>query len=183
MAAPKGNLYGLGNHAAGRPPKYGKPEELEAKILDYFTWILGEYEEREEQVQKKRKNPDTGKMELTTEKVIKRECVRPEQRPTWTGLALFLGFESRKSLHDYTKKEAFSYPIKRALLIIESSYEELLTTSSVAGVIFALKNLGWKDTQDINHSGKIETGEDLSALSDEELRARIAKLKQANQTH
>ena len=38
--------------------------------------------------------------------------------------------------------------------------------------IFSLKQLGWKDTQDIAHSGtiKAEVNHDLSRLSNEELR-------------
>lgn len=74
-----------------------------------------------------------------------------QAQPTWSGLALYLGFESRQSLQDYKSKEAFSYPIKKALLRIESMYESNLTKQNTAGSIFALKNFGWKDTQQITH--------------------------------
>jgi hypothetical protein len=75
-----------------------------------------------------------------------------------TGLALFLGFESKQSLYDYRDKEGgqFTYPIKRALTKIEYELEKRLENNSVAGVIFGLKNMGWSDKTDINHSGSIE---------------------------
>lgn len=64
---------------------------------------------------------------------------------TITGLALYLGFESRQSFYDYEKDEKFSYIIKKARLRIEYEYEKKLTGQNVAGPVFALKNMGWKD--------------------------------------
>jgi hypothetical protein len=64
---------------------------------------------------------------------------------TITGLALFLGFESRQSMYDYKKNNKFTYPIKRALTIIESDYEKGLRSKASTGSIFALKNMDWKD--------------------------------------
>lgn len=69
---------------------------------------------------------------------------------TITGLALFLGFESRQSIYDYEKDGTFSYIIKNARLRVEEGYEERLHTGVPTGAIFALKNMGWKD--------KVETG-------------------------
>ena len=74
---------------------------------------------------------------------------------TITGLVLFLGFESRKSLQQYEDKPEFATIVKRARLAVESYYEEKLTGMSYGGAIFALKNLGaeyWKDKteQDVN---------------------------------
>lgn len=84
------------------------------------------------------------------------ESKRPH---TWTGLALHLGFESRQSLEDYKKRDGFSYPIKKALFKIENLYEQALFLRNPAGPIFALKNFGWKDKQEIDqkteHSGGI----------------------------
>lgn len=70
---------------------------------------------------------------------------------TLTGLAYDLGFESRQSLYDYEKREEFSYIIKRARLFIESAYETKLSGKEVGGAIFALKNMGWKDKQEVEH--------------------------------
>lgn len=70
-----------------------------------------------------------------------------DSKATITGLALFLGFESRSSLDDYSKRsDEFSFIIKRAKLAVENSYEQ----SGQAFDIFALKNMGWRD--------KVETG-------------------------
>jgi len=76
---------------------------------------------------------------------------------TITGLALFLGFESRQSFYDYEEREDFSYTIKRARLMIENEYEKKLSGNNCTGSIFALKNLGWKDKteQDLNVAGKL----------------------------
>lgn len=76
-----------------------------------------------------------------------------EKTPTWSGLALYLGFESRQSLEDYKKKEGFTYPIKKALLRIETHYEQSIQSRNPAGAIFALKNFGWKDKQEVEQSG------------------------------
>lgn len=72
---------------------------------------------------------------------------------TLTGLAFFLGFDSRQSLYDYEKNPEFSYIIKRARLLVEASYEMKLQGQSCTGAIFALKNMGWKDKQEVEQSG------------------------------
>ncbi len=74
-------------------------------------------------------------------------------KPTISGLAYHLGFESRQSFYAYEDKEPFSYTIKRARARIEILYEERLTDNNVAGSIFALKNLGWKDKTEVENSG------------------------------
>lgn len=74
---------------------------------------------------------------------------------TITGLALFLGFASRQSFYDYEKKEGFAYIIKRARMRVEQAYEKNLQRADLShtGSIFALKNMGWTDRQEISHSG------------------------------
>jgi hypothetical protein len=39
MAAPKFNLYALGNNG-GRERIFATPEELEAKVIEYFNWCV-----------------------------------------------------------------------------------------------------------------------------------------------
>jgi|SRR5690606_27525253 len=75
---------------------------------------------------------------------------------TITGLALFLGFESRQSFYDYGEKQEFAYIIKRARLVIENKYESALTDNNATGSIFALKNMGWKDKTEQEITGKQE---------------------------
>lgn len=88
---------------------------------------------------------------------------RPDKKPTISGLAYHLGFESRQSFYDYEQKEGFAYTIKRARLRIENEYEDRLNEGAGAGAIFALKNLGWKDQTDIKANISLEqiTGMEL----------------------
>jgi len=71
---------------------------------------------------------------------------------TITGLILHCGFCSRQSFYRLESNDKFSYTIKRARLRIESHYEKLLQGNAVTGPIFALKNLGWSDKQEIDHT-------------------------------
>jgi len=74
--------------------------------------------------------------------------------PTWSGLALYLGFDSRSSLQNYKEKPEFLHTIKRALLRLEDLYEFRLNQArNPTGAIFALKNFGWKDKQEVEQSG------------------------------
>lgn len=80
-----------------------------------------------------------------------------DNKPTISGLAHHLGFESRQSVYDYQEDgHKFSYIIKRAVLFIESVHEAGLYNQSNSGHIFWLKNRGWSDKQEIEHSGGIE---------------------------
>jgi hypothetical protein len=90
-----------------------------------------------------------------------------EEKPTITGLAYDLGFESRQSFYDYEKAGAHSYTIKRARLRIESAYEQRLHGNSPTGAIFALKNFGWVDKQETDvtvKSGSEALREAIEAL-------------------
>lgn len=124
-----------GNTFAEVNALYQAPEEMKAKIEEYF---------------------ETG---LTVKVIV--TGVKPYEKtaevkvPTITGMAYFLGFASRQSVYDYEKKGAFAYIIKRARLLIEQGYEEMLQVGSgqSAGPIFALKNMGWTDKTEIAHGG------------------------------
>lgn len=124
-------------HAGGRPPLYETPEALEQAIHDYF-------------------NPEEV-VELRTDAGIQKviEGRKPREKVTITGLAYYLGFESRQSFYDYEEKPEFSYIIKKARLRVEMGYEENLQGNNVAGSIFALKNMGWKDKTEQEHSGSL----------------------------
>ena len=76
------------------------------------------------------------------------ESINGIEHPTVTGLALYLGFESRQSVYDYEKNGEFSYIIKRARLMVENGYEKELRSDKPTGAIFALKNMGWVDKQE-----------------------------------
>jgi hypothetical protein len=101
------------------------------------------------------------------EEVLKyfEQCKESNERPTVTGLALFLGFASKQSLYDYEKNDKFSYPIKRALTMIECELEKRLENQSVSGIIFALKNMGWTDKVQTEHSGELKQTQIIYQLS------------------
>ena len=80
-------------------------------------------------------------------------CIEEKEKPTITGLTLYVGFCSRSSWNDYAKKDEFSYIVKRAKLTIENSYEQNGSTFD----IFALKNMGWKDKTEVDNNIKIES--------------------------
>lgn len=113
----------------GRPPYYKTSEELQEKINEYFNGGL------------KKRTIIVGKGE-------NKEAIEVPV-PTISGLAYFLGFESRKSFYDYESRDGFLYTIKRARLFIEQEYEEQLQVGNTTGAIFALKNMGWIDKTEI----------------------------------
>lgn len=126
----------------GRPPVYNNPEELQDRIDAYFDWIQGDY------------NQIPAEDGLSEVKIYERD---PEPA-TITGLCYFLGFESRQSFHDYGNKPEFSYTIKIARLRIEYAYEiSMHSARNPVAHLFALKNLGWSDKQEIEHSGATTT--------------------------
>lgn len=67
------------------------------------------------------------------------------KKPTLSGLAVSLDM-TRQSLYNYEKKEDFFYIIKKGCERVRAIYEErLIYNQNQAGVIFALKNMGWAD--------------------------------------
>lgn len=121
--------------------KFETPEDLQKVVDEYFNNppnVRYIYSDKE----KTNDNP-LGRIEIPVYTV--------------TGLALYLNFASRQSIYDYMNnknQEDMAYIIKRAVLFIESEYEAALRDNNVAGVIFALKNMGWKDKTEVesNHS-------------------------------
>ncbi len=110
------------------------------------------------------------------EKKIQEYFEDDSERPlTITGLCLYCGFESRQSFYDLEKREGFSYTIKKSRLRIENAYEKNLHDKNPTGSIFALKNLGWSDHQQITHEVT------YSDISDDELLSRINKLIESKQ--
>lgn len=117
MAAPKRNLYALGNNG-GRPPLYESPEEMAKKIADYIDY--------EDSLKPIDKTSGQGKGLYTLE-----------------GAALFLGFATRDSMYDYAKKEEFSYIINRfKLFITDWNVKKLYWGGTFTGAQFWLKNHG-----------------------------------------
>ena len=126
-----GNTLSVGH---GRPPVFKTPVELAEKIDSYINDC-----------------PDT-------KTCYSSDGVEYEKKiPTISGMAFFLGFESRQSMYDYEKKgDGFSYIIKRARLWLERHYEQSSQGNSPTGPIFVLKNMGWSDKQEVDNNIKIE---------------------------
>ncbi len=79
------------------------------------------------------------------------EYFEETEKITVCGLSLHLGFVSRQSFLDYSGySDEFSDTIKVAKQRVEQYYEEHLIGTGVAGSIFAIKNFGWTDKQEID---------------------------------
>jgi hypothetical protein len=95
---------------------------------------------------------------------------------------LHLGFASRQSFYDYEERGEYSYIIKNARLRVEKGYELRLHGNNPTGSIFALKNMGWSDKQEIDQKTTFEDKRlDLSKLTDEELRT-LAEIQRKSGT-
>lgn len=105
------------------------------------------------------------------DRLVDEYCERQEARDkpkTLTGLILYLGLASRQSLDEYKAYDGFPDSVKRAKAVIENSYEERLHGNSPAGAIFALKNMGWSDRQELDHQSS-----DGSASSVDHVRIEV----------
>lgn len=72
---------------------------------------------------------------------------------TITGLALALD-TSRKVLCEYEERDEFRDIVKKIKTRVENYAEKKLYTGTPTGPIFALKNFGWSDKQDLNLGGQ-----------------------------
>lgn len=79
--------------------------------------------------------------------------VNERNYPTISGLAYALDV-CTQTLINYTEKNEFFAPIKRAKQLVEIIYEQKLHGNNSTGAIFALKNFGWKDKSEQEISGK-----------------------------
>lgn len=122
----------------GRPPKYKTPEEMQAKIDEYFKSCEGV------QMTDKNGNPMFNKFG---------EPIFLGRKPiTVTGLALALGFNSRQALLNYQAKPLFNDTITRAKARVEEYTESrLYDKDGVTGAKFSLaNNFGWKNKDSEN---------------------------------
>jgi len=121
------------NVKLGRPFKFS-PEQLQDKIDQYFI----EGGSIREVIM------TTGKNKYTKEIKIY----------TLTGLCLYCGFVDKDQLFHLERNNSYKQVIKKARSRIEQIYEENLQISGNSANIFALKNFGWRDTQEIIHEEK-----------------------------
>jgi hypothetical protein len=117
-------------------------DALLAHINAYFSFIEGEYH-LESKPGKITDEP------APTHKVWDRD---PEPA-TFSGLALFLGFNSIRAFEDYIETGELSDVLKWGRLRIEASYERKLHAQSATGAIFALKYMGWNERTEAKQTG------------------------------
>lgn len=82
------------------------------------------------------------------------QCQADDEPITITGMTLALGFVAKQSLYDYAEYDGFSDSVKRAQSIVENAYEKRLSGHAATGAIFALKNFGWKDRQEVESTNR-----------------------------
>lgn len=102
-------------------------------------------------------------------------CRQVDEPLTLTGLILSIGLSGRSALDNYGGREGFLHSVKRAKTLVAYGYEVDLRRKGQhpAGPIFALKNLGWADRQELAVSGGLTNKVDIASLPDA-LVARIA---------
>lgn len=144
MSAPLGNKFAVGNNG-GRPPIYNNVSELQKECDGYFEYTAGEFHVEDRPFELKNGTTVIDKVKVWD---------RMPEPLTITGLALYLGFCGRQGLYDYESKEEFSFIIKRAMAKVEQGYEFGLSGTSPTGAIFALKNMKWKDKQEMGLTDK-----------------------------
>ena len=87
---------------------------------------------------------------------------------TLMGLILHLGLSSRESLDRYADRPGFVDSVKKAKSVVAEVYERRLHGPQPVGAIFALKNMGWTDRQEVESRGWLASI-DVTKLSDEQL--------------
>ena len=110
------------------------------------------------------------------------QCRKNDEPILLLGMCIHLGLYGKEALAEYAGYVGFSSSVRRARAFIEHEYEKrLVTNSSAAGPIFALKNFNWSDQQQLSvtsdskveHSGAVG----LVGLDFEEVRKRVESLK------
>jgi hypothetical protein len=98
-------------------------------------------------------------------------CKRNKEPITITGLCIALG-TYRDVIMQYEDERGpeFTNAVKDAKQVCQSYAESKLFGQNAAGPIFALKNYGWSDKQEIEHSGEITQNYAI-----DEKRAKLAK--------
>lgn len=88
-----------------------------------------------------------------------------QDKITLAGLAEHLNID-RQTLYNYAERNEFFDIIKKAREKVEARYEQrLIYENNPTGVIFALKNMGWRDKSEVdtnlnvNGFGKLEPDE------------------------
>ena len=79
----------------------------------------------------------------------------PADLYTISGICLYLHIH-KDTFYEYAKREAYKDIVNFARLRIENSYELDLRTKGRAADIFAMKNFGWTDKQEIDQTVSVD---------------------------
>lgn len=74
--------------------------------------------------------------------------------PTIAGLAYYTGID-RQTIYNYSEKDEFFGTIKEFRNFVMMNYEELAIDKGNGGIVFLLKNYGYTDRQEVEHSGEL----------------------------
>ncbi len=81
------------------------------------------------------------------------KCEKDNKPPTITGLSIAIGFSTRTAIYDSKLTPSKRLYTDRAMMRVEEWHEEQLSLkSNPSGHIFFLKNMGWKDQREVNHT-------------------------------
>lgn len=72
--------------------------------------------------------------------------------PTIAGLAYYTGID-RQTIYNYSEKDEFFDTLKGFRDFVIMNYEELAIEKGNGGIVFLLKNYGYTDKQEVEHSG------------------------------
>lgn len=82
--------------------------------------------------------------------------LKEDKPPTIAGLAYYTGID-RKTLYNYKKDDQYFYTIKKFTNWIIMNFEEIAIKNPSGGIVFLLKNYGYTDKQEVEHSGELTT--------------------------
>jgi len=119
--------------------RFSSAKKLADLIAQYFLSIEGENDPEE-------KEKDAKPNKSQTSKTKQNPNSHQSAPATVAGLAFYLGFNSRQDFEDYQLNGKFGSQLERAILLIEATYEKKLHYQSPTGAIFALKSMGWNET-------------------------------------
>lgn len=119
------------------------------------------------------KNKEELELKLDAYKKYLQETGKP---PTIAGLAYYTGI-TRQTIYNYSERDQFFDTIKEFRNYILMNYEELAIEKGNGGIVFLLKNYGYTDKQEVEHSGEttVNNRHDVSHLSVKEIKELLGK--------
>jgi hypothetical protein len=149
VAAPVGNQFWKVRSSHGRDKIFSTPEVLWDAACEYFEWVEN--------------NPLMEEKAFHFQGAVVKDSVCKMRAMTISGLCLFLGIGAQ-TLRDYENDEDFSAVIRDIKTIIyeqkfSGAAADLLNPNIIA------RDLGLSDKQDLNHSGRIDSNQNIKQIT------------------